>query len=237
MPISVVIPAYNEEKYIAKTLESLARQTYRDFEVVLSITGDDATAEVARQFFTKHDIAHRLVFPERKGVALARQQGTQATRYPIIASTDADAIVPPDWLARIQRFFDQNARFQAVYGPVYFFDGSPLQRATARCLYPLFLHISRFFGNDNVAGNNMAFRAAASTRVGGYSTKVDSCEDIELIQRVKTVGPIAYRRDIFAQVSARRMQNGLLLFLMHNLRNYLRIFILRKSPRPFEDIR
>ena len=80
--ISVVIPAYDEEKYLPRSLASLDSQTYPRprFEViVVDNASTDRTAEIAR--------AHgaRVVREERKGVGRARQSGAEAAQGEIIA--------------------------------------------------------------------------------------------------------------------------------------------------------
>ncbi|MFH1426777.1 MAG: glycosyltransferase [Candidatus Kerfeldbacteria bacterium] len=237
MQISVVIPSYNEEKYIERTLQSLARQTYRDFEVVLAITGDDNTKAVAQQLLDREGLAYQFIFPGEKGVTRARQEGSDAATHEIIASTDADAIVPPDWLEQINDFFIARPDAAAVYGPVYFFDGGWAARVSSRIVYPAFLRVSRLFGNDNAAGNNLAFRSEAFRRSGGYDRSLHSCEDIDLVCKMKEQGSVAYCPDIFVEVSARRLQSGSLKLLCYTIKNYVRFFILHKPPLSFDDIR
>lgn len=237
MWISVVIPAYNEEKYIQKTLRSLGRQSHRDFEVVLAITGSDHTKKIARQVLEEEKLSYQFVFPGRKGVALARQEGTIAARHKIIASTDADAVLPPQWLKTIADAFRVYPNAKALYGPVYLLDGSWLCRQASRYIYPLGLRLSRLFKNDNASGNNLAFRADEFKQVGGYDTRLRSGEDINLIQKIKATGLIEYSSKLYVYVSARRLKNGLLKLLIHAARNYFRIFISHRPPRNFEDVR
>ena len=88
--LSVVIPAYNEEQYLPACLRALRQQKDAPpFEViVVDNASTDSTACIAGQFG-----AHVVAEP-RKGVARARQSGFEAARAPIVASTDADTIVP-----------------------------------------------------------------------------------------------------------------------------------------------
>jgi len=237
MAISIVIPAYNEEQFIVHTLASLAAQTYRDFEVVIAVTGTDHTKDVAQIFLEKQSIPYQFVFPEKKGVALARQTATAAAKYPIIASTDADAVLQPSWLQQINAIFSAQPQTVAVYGPVYFKDGKWIYRMASHRLYPVFLRVSRWCGNDNAAGNNFAFRAHAFQQVGGYNTTLASCEDIDLIKKIKTKGKILYDPALIVFVSARRMQEGIIPFLSHHAKNYIRTYISHKPPADFTDIR
>ena len=100
--ISVVVPAYNEEKYIAACLESIAAQTYpkENFELIVELSGgNDRTKEIAETFSAK--ITNTGA---KRGVSAARQNGAEAARGEIIAQTDADSQVSADWLEKINQY-------------------------------------------------------------------------------------------------------------------------------------
>ncbi|QMT85456.1 glycosyltransferase family 2 protein [Companilactobacillus pabuli] len=66
--ISVVIRTYNEEKHIGEVLESLQKQTYKNYEIVIVDSGStDGTVEILKKFDTK------LVFIEKKNLIIAMQ--------------------------------------------------------------------------------------------------------------------------------------------------------------------
>jgi len=86
LPISVVIPAWNEEREIERCLEGLFRQTHTAFEVIVVDNGStDATASLAEEWGV------RVIEQSQHGIACARQTGFDAARGAIIASTDADS--------------------------------------------------------------------------------------------------------------------------------------------------
>ena len=85
--ISVVIPTYNEERYIEKCLQSLVNQTLNrdDFEIVVVDGGSaDRTVELAEGY------ADIVIPQESKGVGGARNDGVEVSRGELIATTDAD---------------------------------------------------------------------------------------------------------------------------------------------------
>src|SRR5258706_9663525 len=97
MTISVVIPAYNEQKYLPKTLESLKKLDRKPDQIVVVDGGStDATATVARAHgATVITVAHR-------GIGYARDKGLEKATGDIVAFTDADTVVPHDWLVKIE---------------------------------------------------------------------------------------------------------------------------------------
>lgn len=88
--VSVVIPAYNEERYLAACLTSLQKQTLKNFEtIVVDNNSTDKTAEIARRFGAK------VVKELKQGIIPARERGFREAKAEIIARTDADTIVAP----------------------------------------------------------------------------------------------------------------------------------------------
>ncbi|MDM5272778.1 glycosyltransferase family A protein, partial [Sulfurovum sp. zt1-1] len=89
---SVVIPLYNKEQYIAKTLESVLLQTFQEYEIIVVDDGstDKSTFEVKRY----NDNRIRLIQQENAGVSAARNRGIEEANYDLIAFLDAD----DEWL-------------------------------------------------------------------------------------------------------------------------------------------
>lgn len=99
--ISVIVPIYNVEKYIARCLESLAVQVYDDFEVVMINDGtQDSSAEIAAQFAAA-DSRFRLFHQENMGVGEARNRGVELARGQYISFVDADDMLFADGLQRL----------------------------------------------------------------------------------------------------------------------------------------
>jgi len=115
MKISVVIPAYNEERYLRRTIRSLKNQTLKANEIIVVDNGStDKTKEVAESLGAK------VIIEKRKGVGFARRAGFEKALYDIIVTTDADTIFPKNWLSRIEKTFAENPRVIAVGGPYQF---------------------------------------------------------------------------------------------------------------------
>ena len=96
--ISVVIPAYNGANFLAESLSSLARQTFRDFEVVLVDDGSsDGTAEIADRFSGEMRM-RVLVNSKNIGVAASLNRGIAETDSLLIARLDSDDLAHPDRL-------------------------------------------------------------------------------------------------------------------------------------------
>jgi glycosyltransferase involved in cell wall biosynthesis len=104
--ISVIIPAYNAEKFIAKTIQSVLDQTCQDFEIlVINDESTDRTLEVCQQFT---DDRLRIISQPNRGVPGARNTGIRAAKGEFIALLDADDIWLPEKLATHVQHLDRH---------------------------------------------------------------------------------------------------------------------------------
>ena len=94
--ISVVIPLYNKEKQIAKTLQTVLNQTYQNFEIV--IVNDGSTDGSVEEVLRISDSRIRLVNQENGGVSAARNRGIDEAKGEYIAFLDADDLWDIDHL-------------------------------------------------------------------------------------------------------------------------------------------
>ena len=77
----------------------------------------------------------QVVFEGNPGVCNARQKGTEASTGEIVVSADADTTLSPDWLAKIDRLFGDDASIAAVVGPCRYKDGPLWGRVYGRLLF------------------------------------------------------------------------------------------------------
>lgn len=106
-PVSIIIPTLNEADYIGYLLFSLTRQTYRDFEVIVSDgSSEDKTREIVAGFENQLP-ALNLVVSSQRSPAHQRNHGAQNALYDQLLFLDADTILPPDFLAKSLREIKQ----------------------------------------------------------------------------------------------------------------------------------
>lgn len=97
--VSVVIPAYESQDTIAATLESLRRQTFRNFEIIVvdSSPGDAVERLVPPQFPEVRFVRS----PTRMRPDVARNEGVRHARAPLLVFTDPDVVADADWLEQL----------------------------------------------------------------------------------------------------------------------------------------
>ncbi len=94
MIISVIVPFFNAENTLCKSLDSLQRQSFRNFEVILIDDGStDSSLSIAELFVQRSDLTVNLIHQENKGVSAARNTGINAAKGEYLAFLDADDIL------------------------------------------------------------------------------------------------------------------------------------------------
>lgn len=179
--ISVIVPAYNVERYIAATLDSLLRQTLPDFEVIVIDDGStDGTSQVVegyddpRILLVRHD--------KNKGLSAARNTGVQLARGHFIALLDADDLALPTRLAEQVAALENDPTLGMVGSHVGVLDaeGRPREIIWRRPVTPEEAAIRMLFRNTFSAV--MTFRKSVIPS-GGYRN-LPMAEDYDFNMRV-----------------------------------------------------
>lgn len=179
--VSVVIPVLNEEALIERTLQALNEQTRHDFEVIVVDNGStDSTKEKVTALSGSGQLKYNLyLMPEsKKGIGYARKRGMDqcvARGVNYIAGTDADTIVPSDWVESIYRGFKvPDADLLCGESNPFAESGSFKQIHNAQL--DLLSAARRVFFNfvkPSVRGHNFAIKAASYCMVDGVHQPID----------------------------------------------------------------
>ncbi|MDO8673346.1 MAG: glycosyltransferase family 2 protein [Dehalococcoidia bacterium] len=222
--VTIVIPAFNEGRLLAKTLDSMLDQSYKDFElIVVDNNSTDDTAEVARSF------GAIVITETRQGVSHARQRGFTEAKGTVIATTDADTIVPPGWLARIAHEFKKDDGLVAFGGLFTLYSGPMTARLAIAYLSLPAWKVERFFYHGwSIPGANLAVRSSSFHKIGGFNTSLKLCEDVDLCHRIKKLGRVGLDPKFLVSTSGRRFKNGLVRGLLTYGPNHLARLLLKK---------
>lgn len=199
--ISVIIPTFNEEENIAQCLVSLTHQTVprSEYEIIVVDGGSkDATCEIARKY------ADRVLIQTSRKVGGARNDGVATATGEIVATTDADCILPTDWIEKIGKDFS-DPRVSQIYGPVYPIEdtiGNKISILLANTFARIGYYSRTFY---YTLGCNTAFRKEAFKKVGMYRC-IDAGDDLEIALRMKDQGKILFDGKLKVGFSMRRYQ-------------------------------
>lgn len=209
LQFSIVIPAYNEQKYLAKCLESIQKLKQKPLEViVVDNNSTDSTAAIAKSYGVK------VIHEKKQGMTEARNRGFNEARGDIIARTDADTEVPPDWADKFLAHFE-DPKVVAVSGPSRYGKG-----ASPKITQALFSLNEALFRHPVLYGPNMAI-----TKKAWQEVKNEVClndeevhEDLDLSIHIGKYGTLIFDPEIIVNTSARRIKNPKSLFVDYVLK-------------------
>ena len=204
--ISVIIPAYNAERTIRKTIQSVQTQTFTDFELIVINDGSqDRTLEILHSI---KDERLKIFSYENGGLPAARNRGIERSTGEFISFIDADDLWTPDKLELQFLALQQNPEAGVAYSwvvcrfeqgeSVFFVNASsPL---FAGNVYPNLL-LGNFIGN----GSNILMRRQLIKSVGNFDTTLKSFEDWDFYLRLASILPfvvVPQRNIIYRKTSA-----------------------------------
>jgi glycosyltransferase involved in cell wall biosynthesis len=190
--VSVIIPAYNAEEHIGEALESIERQTYSDWEVVV---GDDASTDSTAAIISGFGPRVRMVASQRNlGPANGRNLAIAQAAGELVATLDADDYWEPDYLEHQVTLYDTavaegrrpgvvtcNARFLLPDGRLH--DRTYFEVFGA----PQDVTLTGLLERNQVFGAAL-FPKAAVEEVGGFSIETWGSEDHDLVLRILEAG-------------------------------------------------
>lgn len=243
MTLSFVVPAYNEERYLADCLRSILNETRdrSDVEIiVVDNASTDRTSEVAAHFPEV-----RVIYEKRKGLPHARQAGFLASSGRLIANVDADSRLPQGWVAQVLSAFERDAQLVSLSGPLVYYDLTPRESLMVRVFYStawLTYMLNRFVlrVGSMVQGGNFVVTREALERIGGFNLAITFYgEDTDLARRLPEVGRVLFTFDLKMWSSARRLKKeGIFTMAWRYSVNYLwTIFLKRPFTEEHIDIR
>jgi len=190
--VTVVVPVRNRERTIQPLLESLQKLDYdRNKVEVIVVDGNstDKTQEIVKKYPVK------LVVEKRKGLNLARNTGIKQSKGEIVAFTDSDCIVPPNWITKIVENF-KDPKVSCVGGSAKALDSDFVSQYADNSivrLMPFFTKreelekVKPFFRHP--AGCNMAFRRKVAEEVGYFDENIRyGFDEVEFADRVCKAG-------------------------------------------------
>lgn len=194
--ISVVVPAFNEELYLSKTLRAIERaatvlraRRQADAELIVVNNGStDGTARIASSF------GARVVEESEHNIARVRNRGAAAARGETLVFIDADTLIPEELLARIHEL-------RSVVGGAVGTDYRPSKRS-ARLYLALWRVVGKAAGLAQ--GATQFCQREVFEALGGYGESLYMGEDVDFYRRLRRAGPVRLIDDVKVVPSCRR---------------------------------
>lgn len=181
--ITVCTPVYNQEKYIAETLQSVVDQTFDDFEVIIVNDGShDATEEIVKPFLS--DKRFRYIYQQNAGVGAARNTAMNNARGKWFCQLDGDDLFVPTALETFARLSKKDSNANFVYANMEMFFGDNKRRISLT---------EDFFAQGDIKSviyskygfptTSVMMRIDSLRAIGGYRTHFPALEDYDLYMR------------------------------------------------------
>lgn len=202
--ISVIIPLYNKEKQIANTLQTVLKQTFQDFEIVIVNDGstDNSVAEVEKV----QDSRIRIIHQKNAGVSAARNKGIKAAKYDLIAFLDADDEWKPEYLETQYNLFIKypdcsvfavNYEFRDLKGNTTQTKINKLPFNEKDGILSNYFEVASC-SNPPICSISLMVKRNAIQRVGGFPIGIKSGEDLLTWARLAVKYKIAYSKKVLA---------------------------------------
>lgn len=185
---SVIIPVYNRVDEVADLLESLDKQTVKNFEAVFI---EDGSTVPCKDMVDKYLFAS-YYFKENEGRSIARNYGIERSRGEWLVFFDSDCVVPEDYFEKLDRQIDANPGISCFGGPDAAHDSfSDTQKA-------INYSMTSFLTTGGIRGGkislekfvprtfNMGYKREVYDRIGGFREMFS--EDIDMSTRIRNAG-------------------------------------------------
>lgn len=191
--VSVLMPVYNADRYVAQAIESILDQTLQAFEFIIADDGStDASLAVVKKYAAR-DPRMRVMSRANRGIASTRNEMLFQAKGEFIAAMDADDVAFPDRLARQVEFLQQNPDVVCVGSSYQLIDEAD------RLLLTCFevpesdgeIQQQLLAGLGGIHQPTVMFRRSPAVSLGGYDETLPVCEDLDLWMRLGEVGKLA----------------------------------------------
>jgi len=168
--VSIVIPIYNMQSYLAETLESVLASSYPNFEVILMDDGStDKSAEIALKYVAK-DARLKFHAQPNGGASTARNHAIRLAQGEYILPVDADNLISADYMEEAVKVLEQEPDVKIVYCKAVFFGDK-------KGPWELPPYSLKLLARRNVMDNCAMYRKSDWEKAGGYCEEILGPED------------------------------------------------------------
>ena len=192
--VSVVMPVYNGERFLAEAIDSILTQTFSDFEFIIVDDGStDCSPEIIQAYDERDARVSFVQLAENMGEAGARNAGIAVAKGDFIAAMDCDDISLPERLRMQVDYMEAHPDIGGVGvgAAVVYEDLTPRFTYTLPTCHPLIL-LSMMVGGSALLYASIMVRREFFAEAGGYDPKFRSAPDFELFLRMVWENGIRY---------------------------------------------
>ena len=196
--LSIIIPALNEEKYLPRLLDSIKKQSYKDYEIIIAdANSKDNTGKIAKKY------GCRIV---KGGLpAVGRNSGAKAAKGDMLLFMDADSVIGEKFLENALN--EIKSRKLDVTGVYIYPDTGKMLDNIFLGIYNTLLFSTQFY-YPHAVGSGIFCRKWLHRKVGGFNGNVRLGEDADYVKRCGKTGNFRMLRTVKLCFSMRRYKKG-----------------------------
>jgi glycosyltransferase involved in cell wall biosynthesis len=199
--VTVLLPVYDAERFLAEAVESILAQGFRDFELLAIDDGSRDGSAALLDAFARRDARVRVVRRPHAGLVATLNAGLELARGELVARMDADDVALAQRLERQVARLDRDPELACIGGGFEVMDaaGRVFDRAFPPCDHAEIL-TRALTGNSPISHSAAMFRREAVRRLGGYDASARGVEDLDLWLRLAEIGTLANLPDLVSRV-------------------------------------
>jgi glycosyltransferase involved in cell wall biosynthesis len=190
--VSVLLPVYNGDRYLAEAIESILAQSFKDFELLIVNDGSTDRSRQKLERYAAQDDRIRLIHRENRGLIQTLNEMLALARGEFLARMDADDISSGDRFALQVKFLQQNPEYVCVGGAYDLID--PKGRTVLHSVMPetnAEIQQALLSGQTIINHPCAMIRRSALQQIGGYDEAMQTVEDLDMLLRLGEIGLLA----------------------------------------------
>lgn len=237
LKVSLIIPAYNEEKYIDDCLKSVIDNSNGKFHEIIVV--NNASTDKTMEIIAKYPEV-RMVYEEKKGLTYARQKGFIESTGEILAYIDADTKMKKGHYEKILKEFSKNDMLACYSGPHEYYDIKKSYQILNKIFWIILaMPIYKIVGYMTI-GVNFAIKREVLEKMNGFDTSISFYgEDTDIARRANMHGKVKFSIGFGIPTSGRRISDhGIIKSLIVYVSNFISEVIIKKPiTKEYKDVR
>lgn len=195
--VTIVVPAYNSEKYIAQTIESVLAQNVKEWELIVVDDGSkDNTRQIVEKYMRKDSRIILLTQKANLGVSIARNKGLQLAKGVYISFLDSDDVYRKDYIEKMLQTYQQHSKVSIVFcGYKHFQTPQEIAKLDSKGVTGRFVNFIKHISKVKGAYVGMAFmykKSVLKSKSLIFHEQTNNFEDIEFILKATYSEKVAY---------------------------------------------
>jgi glycosyltransferase involved in cell wall biosynthesis len=191
LPLTVLLPVYNGEKYLSETIESVLSQSFANFEFVIIDDGSQDRTSHILDSYARHDDRLRLLRHDNQGAGYSLNRGLHEAKGDLIAQIGADDIALPGRFEKQVKFLRDNPDYVLVGAQLRIIDSNG--RGIGVRKYPTTDRElrNRLLMYNPFGAPSVMYRREEALAAGSFTSRFWACEDYDFVLRLAKLGKVA----------------------------------------------